>query len=165
MSMINNSNQNEIDINIKMEENELYYYLLEDIYATLDQHISDESGIKISKPDVTYDVSRKSIWSNFTHISKQINRNKPEDILLILKFFKKEFSVNPSVNKDGHFLIRGRYTSQMITNILKRYIKIFLKCEPCKGMNTVVEKRQNRLIYLVCLNDKCKYEKVINYDF
>jgi translation initiation factor 2 beta subunit (eIF-2beta)/eIF-5 len=158
------NNSFDVEISLDLDENELYYYLLENIYESLDSTISTESGNKISKPDVSLDISRKTVWKNFKCICNQINRNNEEDILHILKFFKKELSVNSSVNKDGHVLIRGRYTSDMIGNILKRYIKIFLKCDPCKGMNTTVERKQNKLTYIICHNDKCNYEKVINYD-
>ena len=162
---MNNSNTNsDINISLQLEENELYYYLLEDIYSIIDNNISTDNGIKISKPEVNYDKSRKSIWSNFYQICKQINRASLDDMNHILKFFKKEYSVAPNLNKDNHFLIKGRYNTQIIGNTLKRYIKIFLKCEPCKGMNTTVEKRQNRLTYLVCHNEKCKYEKVTDYE-
>ena len=157
-------NNNDIEINLNLDENELYYYLLENIYENLDNNISDNSGIKISKPLVDLDITRKSIWKNFKQICTQINRDKTDDIQHILKFYKKEYSVSPSINKEGQILIKGRYSSEIIGNTLKRYIKTFLKCEPCKGMNTSIQKKDNRLTYIICHNEKCKYERVINYD-
>ena len=99
--MLNNS---DIEISLKLDENELYYYLLENIYENLDNNISDNSGFKISKPIVELDITRKSVWKNFKLICTQINRDKPDDIQHILKFYKKEYSVSPSINKDGQFL-------------------------------------------------------------
>ena len=164
----NNSNESNdnIELNLNLDENELYYYLLKSIYNTIETNSSNtfnNSGIKITKPDVVFDVTKKTIWKNFFKICKDIGRDSDDDKQLIVKFYKKEFSNSPSVNKDGQFLIRGRYSVQMISDVLKNFIRIFVKCEPCKGINTTVIKKDNRLTYLVCQNNGCKYEKVITY--
>lgn len=160
----NNINNVNVEISLNLDDAELYYYLLEDIYETLDKNITDSSGFKISKPDVELNINRKTCWKNFKQICKQINRDSDENLQHILKFFKKELSKPPSINKEGHFIIRGRYRSEMIGDILKRYIKIFLKCEPCKGLNTSIQKKTNKLTYIICYNEKCNFEKVINYE-
>ena len=46
------NNSFDVEISLDLDENELYYYLLENIYESLDSTISTESGNKISKPDV-----------------------------------------------------------------------------------------------------------------
>jgi len=75
----------------------------------------------------------------------------------------KEYTATITINQEGHFYIKGRYSLQIIGNTLKKYIKIFLQCDTCKSMRSTIEKKSNRLTYLVCHNDKCNYEKVINY--
>ena len=167
---IENLNNSDTEINLNLDENELYYYLLTNIYNTINtisntSNTFNNAGIKITKPDVVFDVTKKTIWKNFFKICKEIGRDTDDDKQLIVKFYKKEFSNSPSVNKDGHFLIRGRYSVQMIGEVLKNYIRTFVKCEPCKGINTSVIRKDNRLTYLVCQNQNCKYEKVITYTF
>ncbi len=147
------------DININMDEDELYCYLLEDIYNTLDKYsttFNEYSGIKISKPDVQYDITKKTIWRNFRLICSQINREEDD----IIKFLKKEYNTSISKNENGELLIKGKYTFQMIATTLKQYIKSYLQCSACKSIKTSIDKK-NKLTYLLCCNKLCNYEKVI----
>jgi len=160
-----NDSNNNIELNLSLDENELYYYLLQKIYNTIDinsSNIFNNLGIKTIKPDAVFDITKKTIWKNFGRICKDIGRDSDENKQLILKFFKQELKNSPSINKDGHFLIRGKLTNEQISDILIKYIKTFVKCEPCKGGNTTIVKKDNRLTYLVCQNPNCKYEKVIS---
>lgn len=151
-----------VELNLDIDEHELYYYLLEDIYSNLDKHsniFNDTNEVKITKPDVHFDVTRKTMWRNFRKIANQMNRSEEH----IANFYKKEYNTTNSVNKDGELMIRGRYSNQMVATTLKNYIRLFLQCSACKTINTCIEKK-NRLNYLLCNNKICNYEQVINYD-
>jgi len=56
-----NDEENNVQLTLGIDEGELYYYLLEDIYNTLDQNpnIYNDGTFKISKPDVHFDKSKK----------------------------------------------------------------------------------------------------------
>jgi translation initiation factor 2 subunit 2 len=144
-----------------MDENILYINLLEDIYDSLDKNsnLFNNKEIMVAKPEVKFDITKKTIWSNFRYICKELKKNEDE----ILNFFAKEFSTTPSINFEGQLLIKGKYTDIIIGSTLKKYIKTFMQCSACKTINTTVEKKQNKLTYLICHNEKCKCEKVIKY--
>lgn len=151
----------QVKLTLDMDENELYIYLLEDIYDSLNQNstLFGNSEILVAKPEAKFDVTKKTIWSNFRNICKELNSSEEQ----ISSFYAKEYSTTMSINQDGHLLIKGRYSDIVIGNTLKKYIKTFLQCSACKTINTTIEKKPNKLTYLVCHNDKCKCEKVIKY--
>jgi translation initiation factor 2 subunit 2 len=152
---------NQIKLTLDMDENELYIYLLEDIYDSLDKNsnLFGNREILVAKPEAKFDITKKTIWSNFRSICRELKKEEIE----ISNFFAKEYSTTLSINQEGHLLIKGRYTDIVIGSTLKKYIKTFLQCSACKGINTTVEKKPNKLNYLVCNNEKCKCEKVIKY--
>ena len=151
----------QIKLTLDMDENELYIYLLEDIYDSLDKNsnLFGNREILVAKPEAKFDITKKTIWSNFRSVCRELKKEEIE----ISNFFAKEYSTTLSINQEGHLLIKGRYTDIMIGSTLKKYIKTFLQCSACKGINTTVEKKANKLNYLVCNNEKCKCEKVIKY--
>lgn len=152
----------QIKLTLDMDENELYVYLLEDIYDSLDKNsnLFRNSEILVARPETKFDITKKTIWYNFRQICKELKINENH----ILNFFAKEFSATMSINQEGQLLIKGRYNDIIIANTLKKYIKTFLQCSACKSIDTSVEKKQNKLIYIVCHNEKCKCEKVIKYN-
>jgi len=152
----------EQNLTLEMDENELYIYLLEDIYDTLDKNsnLFGNYEIKVAKPEVKFDITKKTIWSNFREICKELKIEENQ----LIKFFSKEYSTTLSVNQEGNLLIKGRYSDIIIGSTLKKYIKTFLQCSACKTMNTTIERKDNKLTYQICFNDKCKFEKVIKYN-
>jgi translation initiation factor 2 subunit 2 len=153
---------NQVKLTLDMDENELYVYLLEDIYDTLDKSstLFGNSEIKVAKPEARFDVTKKTIWSNFRSICKELKSDEHH----LADFFTKEYTATLSINQEGHLLIKGRYSDIMIGSTLKKYIKTFLQCGACKSIATSVERKPNKLTYLVCHNEKCKCEKVIKYN-
>lgn len=151
----------QVKLTLNMDENELYIYLLEDIYNSLDQNsnLFGNKEIMVAKPEAKFDITKKTIWKNFRDICKELKKDEDQ----IANFFAKEYSTTLSINQEGHLLIKGRYSDIIISSTLRKYIKIFLQCSACKTIDTMVEKKSNKLTYLVCHNDKCKCEKVIKY--
>lgn len=149
------------NLTLDMDENILYINLLEDIYDSLDKNsnLFNNKEIMVAKPEVKFDITKKTIWSNFRYICKELKKNEDE----VLNFFVKEFSTTMSINLEGQLLIKGKYTDIIIGTTLKKYIKTFMQCSACKTINTSVEKKTNKLTYLICHNEKCKCEKVIKY--
>lgn len=152
----------QIKLTLDMDENELYVYLLEDIYDSLNQNsnLLGNSEILVAKPEAKFDITKKTIWSNFRNICNEIKSSENQ----VSNFFAKEYSTTLSINQEGHLLIKGRYSDIMIGSTLKKYIKTFLQCSACKSINTSIEKKINKLTFLVCHNEKCKCEKVIKYN-
>ena len=153
---------NQQKLTLDMDEHGLYIYLLEDIFDTMNKNsnLFGNLGIKVAKPEVRFDVTKKTIWYNFRSICKELKTEEEK----VANFFAKEYSTTLSINQEGVLLIKGRYGDIIVGSTLKKYIKNFLQCVACKTINTSVERKTNKLTYLVCHNDKCKSEKVIKYN-
>jgi translation initiation factor 2 beta subunit (eIF-2beta)/eIF-5 len=150
----------QVKLTLDIEENELYVYLLENIYDALGSNTLSGSEMKIAKPEAVFDVTKKTIWKNFRLICKELNSKEEH----VSNFLAKEYSTTISINQEGQLLIKGRYSDIMIGSTIKKYIKTFLQCGACHTLNTTVERKPNKLTYLVCNNEKCRLEQVIKYN-
>lgn len=152
----------QIKLTLNMDENELYIYLLENIYDSLNENsnLFGNSELLVAKPEAKFDITKKTIWSNFRAICNEIKKDEEH----VANFFAKEYSTNISINQEGCLLIKGRYSDIIIGSTLRKYIKTFLQCSACKSINTSIDRKPNKLTYLVCHNEKCKCEKVIKYN-
>lgn len=164
--LINNKQEslsNETELNSENTQNDdydtLYKTLLNDLYSTLDKNsniLLDNSNVKISKPDVHFDITKKTIWKNFRINCNQINRTES----CLQTYFQNEYSTTTTINIAGQLLIKGRYDSNIIGSTYKKYIKNNVQCSICKSLHTEVNRNIGmRLDYLKCNN--CNAEKVI----
>lgn len=149
----------ELDLN--MDENDLYISLVKDIYDKLEtNNLFYNNEIKVPKPNTKFNVTKKTIWYNFRETCENLKINEQQ----LVDFISNELSTNMSINSEGCLLIKGRYSDIKIGSILKKYIVTFLQCSTCHSINTKIEKKPNKLTYLICNNDKCKCEKVLKYN-
>jgi len=49
-------------------------------------------------------------------------------------------------------VIKGRFQQKQIENVLRRYIVEYVTCKTCRSPNTKLEKGENRLYFVECLN-------------
>lgn len=106
----------------------------------------DDNYKKISLPQLK--VSRKnrmSIISNFSVIAEKINRSAEH----IKEYFNAETGTTSSINSQGQFLIQGIYNEAKCESIMKNYIREFVMCKQCKGIDTKMVK-ENGLSFLEC---------------
>lgn len=149
-------------LTLNMDENELYIYLLDDIYEHLNKNsnlFANNEIIVSEKPLATFNNTKKTIWTNFRKICTELKCEENH----MSKFFTKEYTTPISVNQEGHMLLKGRYTD-IIESTLKKYIKTFLQCTNCKSINTSIQRKPNKLNYIVCNNEQCKASTVIKYN-
>ena len=146
-------------INIESDYDSMYKNLLDDLYCTLDknQNLRMGNNIKIAKPDVIFDITRKTVWRNFSTNCNQIKRSHTD----VQNFIEKEYSTTTSINAGGQLLIKGRYDLNIIGGTLKKYIKNYVQCSICLSAQTSIERNINmRLDYLKC--SMCNAERVIS---
>ena len=145
-------------ITTNMDENDLYINLLDDIYDKIEKSNIKKTNTIIQKPQIRFDITKKTYWSNFKNIINDLNI----DELHIINFFNKELSINSSINQDGIMLLKGKISVETIENTIAKYINIYKKCAICNSLNTQLTKINN-FNYLLCLNSNCNSKKVINY--
>ena len=78
---------NQQQLTLNMDENELYIYLLEDIYDILNKNsnLFGNSEIKVAKPEARFDITKKTIWSNFRSICKELKIEEGQVLIFLQK--------------------------------------------------------------------------------
>jgi translation initiation factor 2 subunit 2 len=90
--------------------------------------------------------NKKTILANLSDIAKKLKRNEDH----VTQFLFAELGTNGSVDGSRRLVIKGRFQSKQIENILRRYIQDYVVCKTCKSLNTELGKGENRLWYLTC---------------
>jgi translation initiation factor 2 subunit 2 len=126
-----------------------YTELLKRLYdmMNVDKGDSDLKGMKraIEPPKVGRIGTKKIAWTNFMSNCKSINR-KPEHVLA---FVLTELGATGSIGGDNKLIIKGRFQSKQLENVLKKYIAEYVTCRTCKSPDTEL-KKENRLLFKVC---------------
>lgn len=124
-----------------------YPYTYDDLLYRL--HLAkstDDNYKKINLPPIK--VTRKnrvSIIANFMVYTEKLNRSKEQ----ISDFFKEETSCPNSVNNQGQLIIQGNLNEIKCESIMRNYIKEFVMCKQCKGLDTHMVK-EDGLTFLEC---------------
>ena len=75
-------------------------------------------------------------------------------------FIEKELSNISSINASNELLIKGKYNSNMIMSVFKKYIKTYIQCNCCSSIRTdIVRDNLTKLDILKC--NKCKAERTV----
>lgn len=108
----------------------------------------DKSGPKFRiPPPVCLRDGKKTIFSNLQDISEKLQRS-PEHLI---QYLFAELGTSGSVDGQKRLVIKGKFQSKQMENVLRRYILEYVTCKTCKSINTELKKEQsNRLFFLVC---------------
>jgi len=128
-----------------------YPLLLKRFFIQLHDRHPDLSGAgskstKIPPPQCLREGNKKTIFANLPDIAKRLKRNADH----IIQFLFAELGTYGSVDASGRLVIKGRFSSKQIENILRRYIQEYVSCKTCRSLNTELAKGENRLWYITC---------------
>ncbi len=147
-------------IDSNTDPNKLYQFLLNELYETIEGNselFKNRLNVNISKPEVKYE-NRKTFWYNFGKNCSQIKRTMNQ----LKKYYEKELAVETSINEKSSLIFRGKYDSNLVATLYKKYIKNYVVCTSCKSLQTeIIRNSSNRLDYLKCLNPQCNTCKVV----
>ena len=135
-----------------------YQDLLSKLYEQIGELDINKTTHKfmIGKPIIVSMTSKKVIWTNFREICDGLNR--PTDHLFL--YIISELNTEASINENKQMIIKGKFYSKNIENILRKYICSYVQCSMCRSYETEITKDSNtRLNYLVC--SSCKSSKTI----
>lgn len=124
-----------------------YEVLLTKVMSELPQTIGKAGDRALVVNPVLLRESRRTIITNFTDIAKTLNR-PPQHLA---RFIFKE-SGKPGTLEGERLLLQGRLTNEELRRLLELYVKEFVKCPVCGGLDTkiVAEKRFRFLLCEVC---------------
>ena len=126
-----------------------YPMLLNRFFTLLsDRHPDLVGGVaksfKIPPPQCLREGNKKTLLANLPEISKRLKRT-PEHIT---SFLFAEMGTSGSTDANGRLIIRGRFQSKQIENILRRYIMDYVICKTCKSPDTELSRGENRLSFI-----------------
>jgi len=107
-----------------------------------------ESGKKrytMIPPQVVREGTKKTLFTNIAEICKRMHR-PPEHVNA---FLFSELGTTGSVDGRGMLVIKGRFQSPQIENVLRSYILEYVTCKICKSPDTLLTK-ENRLTFMQC---------------
>lgn len=108
----------------------------------------DRSGPKFRiPPPVCLRDGKKTIFSNIQDISEKLQRSPDH----LIQYLFAELGTSGSIDGQKRLVIKGKFQSKQMENVLRRYILEYVTCKTCKSINTELKKEQsNRLYFLVC---------------
>lgn len=96
---------------------------------------------------IIYFQNKKTFFSNFTIICKDINRNTD----VIQKYINDELCCVTSIDNKGALVMNGKFTIVQVRKCITSYIEAYIDCKQCKSRNTEIVK-ENRINYIKCKN-------------
>ncbi|CCD25452.1 translation initiation factor eIF2 subunit beta NDAI_0F01330 [Naumovozyma dairenensis CBS 421] len=108
----------------------------------------DRSGPKFRiPPPVCLRDGKKTIFANIQDISEKLQRSPDH----LIQYLFAELGTSGSVDGQKRLVIKGKFQSKQMENVLRRYILEYVTCKTCKSINTDLKKEQsNRLFFMVC---------------
>ena len=128
-----------------------YDFLLDRLYNKLYSNNPEltqkRDRIRLKPLEVAKEGTRKTVFSNFSNLCKELNRDKDH----VMLFITTEFCANASIDGNERLIIRGKYSPSHIEKIVRNYITQYVLCHGCKSMDTFIDKdKASRVIFLRC---------------
>ena len=128
-----------------------YHQLLDRFFTLLHERrpeLMGETGksMKIPPPQCLREGNKKTIFANLPDIAKRLKRSDEH----IMQFLFAEMGTSGSLDGSRRLVIKGRFQSKQIENILRRYILEYVICKTCRSADTELSKGENRLYFVTC---------------
>jgi translation initiation factor 2 subunit 2 len=128
-----------------------YPQLLDRFFTLLHERrpeLMGETGksMKIPPPQCLREGNKKTIFANLPDIAKRLKRSDEH----ITQFLFAEMGTSGSIDGSRRLVIKGRFQSKQIENILRRYILEYVICKTCRSADTELSKGENRLYFVTC---------------
>ncbi|XP_064641474.1 eukaryotic translation initiation factor 2 subunit 2-like [Lineus longissimus] len=105
----------------------------------------EKKRLVMKPPQVMRVGTKKTSFANFTEICKMLHRQPKH----LLAFLLAELGTSGSIDGNNQLIIKGRFQSKQIENVLRRYIKEYVTCHTCRSPDTILQK-DTRLYFLQC---------------
>ena len=130
-----------------------YELLLKRFFETVNKNnpdilMSGSKSYKIPPPQCLREGNKKTIFANIHEICTRMKRTDEH----VTSFLFAELGTSGSVDGSKRLVIKGRFQQKQIENVLRRYIVEYVTCKTCRSPNTKLEKGENRLYFVECLN-------------
>lgn len=146
-----NVNENEKTSTINEDEDYTYEFLLDRLFTKLHSSNPELSQkrdkIRLKPVEVAREGTKKTVFSNFAGLCKDLNRDKEH----LMSFILSELCADGSIDGNERLIIRGKYPPSAVEKIVRNYINQYVLCSGCKSLDTFIDKEKaTRLIFLRC---------------
>ena len=131
----------------KIRTREGYLEILDEVLSALPRSATGAGDRAIIlNPEILHE-SRRTVVLNFKNMAERLNRSPQH----LAKFIAKE-SGKPSSIEGERLIVQGRLTNEELRRLLELYVREFVKCPICGGLDTriVAEKRLRFLVCEIC---------------
>ncbi len=136
----------------KDDEELSYEEMLARLYAQMEPN-SASKRVRIQPPKLSLIGSKRTGWSNFETTAELLKRDPQH----LSTFIENELGTTVSHAKDGILVIKGRFRTNQMESILKKYVERYVKCRTCLSYNTNL--MRDPLTRLTCQRcDDCRSE-------
>lgn len=128
----------------KVRTREGYLEILDEVLSALPRSATGAGDRAIIlNPEILHE-SRRTVVLNFKNMAERLNRSPQH----LAKFIAKE-SGKPSSIEGERLIVQGRLTNEELRRLLELYVREFVKCPICGGLDTRIV-AERRLRFLVC---------------
>lgn len=106
---------------------------------------SQRRRVRMELPQVAREGTKKTVFFNFGSICKSIHRQQDH----FLAYLCAELGTTGNIQDGGRLVIKGRFGSEGIANVLKRYMIEYVMCMSCRSPDTVLMRDANTRLYFV----------------
>lgn len=106
---------------------------------------SQRKRVRMELPQVAREGTKKTVFLNFGNICKAIHRQQDH----LLAYMGAELGTTGNIQEGGRLVIKGRFGSEGIANVLKRYMLEYVICTSCRSPDTVLMRDANTRLYFV----------------
>ncbi|UJR22826.1 hypothetical protein I4U23_025856 [Adineta vaga] len=128
-------------------EDPLYTYedLISRIPSIRGEQFRPPGKIRVPVLQVARIGTRRTSFVNFDVICKALQRQEKQ----LHDYFTAELGVTAAIDGNNSLVLRGRFTLIQIENVLRSFIRDYVVCKTCGGVNTLLGKSE-RLTVLKC---------------
>lgn len=120
-----------------------YIWALERALAKAPKTVQRTVRFETPKPICSI-VGSRTIIHNFKEICEKLRREERK----VLKFLVNELATAGTIDS-SHAELHGKFSEETISNLIKRFVDIYVYCPVCKQPDTQLEK-EKRFLFLVC---------------
>lgn len=137
-----------------------YKFLLDRVLKLLKTENPDLNGCptrtSLQPPRVLREGTKKTVFANFIEFCNLIHRDPNH----VMAFILEELSIAGSLDGTQRLIIRGRFSPSAIESVSRKYVRDYVLCKACKGIDTLLTKdKLSRLTFLSC--NRCRASQTV----